>query len=78
MNDQFSVEEKSVIAHMEGAGSGAPLSGDFVNTLIDAIARADTNNLARLRMGFPELVTAVLEYKYGELHNRWFAAHPRA
>jgi len=39
--------------------------GRFIERLIYAIANADSDNLARLRLGFPEYVDAVRAYQTG-------------
>ena len=39
------------------------LSGSFKHNLAEAIFRADTENLNKLRKGFPDEVIAVLNYR---------------
>ena len=39
------------------------LSGSFFKGLFNIIAKADTKNLAKLKLGFPEEVIAVTRYK---------------
>jgi hypothetical protein len=48
-------------------GSGAP-AGLFVARLINAIFVADSDNLDKLYLGFPQYVDAVRLYQTGELH----------
>lgn len=45
-------------------------AGHFMTAIWEAIARADENNLRRLRMGFPEEVDAYLAWARGDLHER--------
>lgn len=62
-------EEEHVLWIMEGQGRGIK-PGSFIECMIEAIMRADTDNLHRLAYGFPYLVGAVLNYRYGNLFER--------
>ena len=55
--------QQHVINRMMGGGI-AP--GSFIRNLIEAIAVADSTNLAKLHLGFPEYVDAVRAYQTGE------------
>lgn len=51
-------------------------SGSFTTSLITAMLRADHINLAKLKLGFPELATVVDRYKnesgyWEDLSKRW-------
>lgn len=46
-------------------GRGGIQPGSFTASLIKTIAIADSDNLARLRLGFPEYVDAVRAYQTG-------------
>ena len=63
-------EEKMVLAFM---GYGGPKPGNFYTLLIDTIAHADMTNTFKLSLGFPELVKAVNDYRYGILIDRYEA-----
>ncbi len=45
-------------------------AGDFMIAIWEAIARADSGNLARLRSGFPEEVDAYIAWTQGDLYER--------
>lgn len=46
------------VLHHFGHDGGHP-AGDFTTRLLKAIAIADSNNLGRLALGFPEYIAAV-------------------
>lgn len=50
---------------------GGTHPGRFIERLIYAIANADSDNLARLRLGFPEYVDAVRAYQTGKDIDRY-------
>lgn len=45
-------------------------SGGFVTSLIETICQADPTNAKLLALGFPALVAAVLDWKFGNLADR--------
>ncbi len=48
-----------------GYTEGTYPAGSFIRSLIDAIMRADTLNMQKLYLGFPEYVDAVKAYQSG-------------
>ena len=44
--------------------------GSFYSALFEAISRADPENLARLRLAFPEEVDAVVAWREGDFAER--------
>lgn len=52
-------------------GRGGIQPGSFTASLIKTIAIADSDNLARLRLGFPEYVDAVRAYQTGKDIDRY-------
>jgi hypothetical protein len=46
------------------------LLGDFQTALAQAIMKADDDNLARLRIGFPDQVDGFLQWNRGDLAQR--------
>jgi hypothetical protein len=57
---------RHVLAVLDGHRAGEE-PGSFVRALIEAIVRADGENKAKLRLGFPGLVAAVELYQTGPL-----------
>ena len=58
-------KEVSQVLFFFGRTEGTLPAGSFVNSLIDAIMRADTQNMQKLHLGFPEYVDAVKAYQSG-------------
>lgn len=67
-DEKFTKEERLYIMAMHGR------TGDFFRTLFEAIERADTVNLERLRAGFPKEVAAQQAWRNGDLSDRIRAA----
>lgn len=66
---KFTNEELQVLNFVLGGGYGYK-AGSFVTALIDAIFKADQFNRAKLFSVFPEYVSAVESYTYGDLASR--------
>src|SRR5574341_1178118 len=64
--------EKQVLYVLEGEPMRKKLAkpGGFVTSLIDTMCHADPENAFRLSLVYPGLMGAVLDYKFGNLHNR--------
>ena len=63
-SDQFTAGEKWIVQWQ------FRLLGDFNKALVEAIMRADDNNLQRLRNGFPDEVQGFLAWNRGDLAER--------
>jgi hypothetical protein len=71
MNNLTLAEQEFMYFHAGEAGS-------FTTALINAMLRADHINLAKIKLGFPELGTIVDRYKnesgyWADLSKRWMA-----
>jgi hypothetical protein len=58
----------------------AGTAGSFMGLLIRTMMAADTNNMAKLALGFPDMAMVVYRYQnedgyWEDLRNRWEQAH---
>jgi hypothetical protein len=70
MSDDFTRDELHVLYVMIGRGYRP---GSFTVYLINAVAVADMQNKAKLKVVFPEVVEAVDAYQNGDLYDRYMA-----
>ncbi len=67
LDKPLSESELQVLWVMEGRGTRP---GGFYESLIQAMGHADFGNLSKLKIIFPELVSAFIEYSMSNLHER--------
>lgn len=68
-------DELHVINILLGEGGQKP--GSFTTALIEAIAKADMTNFAKLSSVYPALCAAVKSYQQGDLWERWMRIEGR-
>lgn len=61
--EDFSLACRHVLFHFEGDRELGLQAGGFITSLMDVMAHADDDNLAKLSLGFPALAVCVGVYK---------------